>query len=690
MKLTLRLIAAAALLLATGAGLSAQKKEIPKMGKFGYPIYNDYSIPKPDKELKITRDDLQLTDRYLGYYPNGIAEADPEGMRALYRYYKDDPAGQAEWTILQDRALKCIPTWDMGQLIQKRYVYSLAYLKPLALLYIYTGNELVSDFIRGHLAKAASLPVDFWIHAELRKMDPKKPQGCIETSYINQAFGTAIEAVRRNMSPEEIRNVETAWKEKGFGSAMNWLEAHPDKCVGNFTAVIAIGAMYAAKYFHDEAAWNEGLRQLKMYVDDCIFPDGSDFEGYNYYGYPAGQILAAAVIMTPEQIKAAFDGSGISKVMHWRVAGMLFGHGPCGYPSPMRITWGDNPSSAAMTGTVDLPTWLSVFVARDGVASWIQQKYDQKPNYKTMLLQSKFIGQEVPATSPAEAGIPLLTAFQSGDCYMRSGWGDDDVVLGLKARNGDPVAQMYGHARPEINSLALGAFGEYLICTAASASYRSPIRTEHDQRTWRANVVTVDGKDQLFPFGYFKPLGSFGHPDAEIVRREILPDGSMILANEAAKAYATPMKTALRTARYIPEGKFFIVTDNLVPEDGQVHHFDHRFFIFNHDRKTSIDGDASLIKVERPNAELYIAVKGSSKFQLSYRDAYIHGLGGRDYDPGGKQEGKKGSAVGLQWSCDAKTLSVTSVLYPCKPGSPAPKIKFAKSAVTVNGVKYAL
>ena len=678
--------AIAALALFASVCMQAQDKPV-RMGKYGYPIYDDYSIPKPDKPLDISLQDLKLTDRYLGFYPNGIPEADASELRVLYNYYKDDPEGQAEWASLQEKALKCIPTWDMEKLIKKRYVYSLAQLKPLALLYIFTGNELVSDFIRGHLAKAASLPVDFWIHAELRRMDPAKPQGCIETSYINQAFGAAIEAVRRNMTAEEIATVETAWRQKGMQPAVNWMEAHP-ATNGNFTAVIGIGAMYAAKYFHDEAVWNLGLSQLKMYVDECILPDGSDYEGYNYYSYPASQILSATLVMTPEQIRSTFSESSIARTMHWRVAGMLFGHGPAGYPSPIRITWGDNPCAASMKGDTDLPTWLSALVCRDGVAAWIQETYSQKRNNKVVLLQHKLSGEDIKPTSPEEAGIPLLTTFKSGDCYMRSGWDDDCMVLGLKARNGNKEKKAYSHARPEINSLNLGAFGEYLICNAASASYRSPLRNAHDLRTWRANVVTVDEKDQIFPFSSFKKLGCYGYPDATITRREILPDGGMVLANEAREAYVTPMETALRTVRYVPEGKFFIVTDKLVPKDGASHRFDHRFFIFNHDFKTAISGKGGNITVRRPGADLYIAVKGSQKLDLEYREAFIHGLGGRDYDPGGKFEGKKGSAIGLQWSCEASSLDVISVLVPQKPGTRAPKIKIGDGYVSVNGVRY--
>lgn len=670
--------------------LSAQKKGIPKVGKYGYPIYNDYSIPKPDKPLNITRDDLKLTDRFLDCYPEGVVEADPAAMRMLYDYFKNDPEGQAEWKDLQDKALKCIPTWDMNKLIQKRYIYSLANLKPLGWLYIFTGNELVSDFIRGHLAKAASLPVDFWIHAELRHMDPEKPQGCIETSYLNQAFGVAIQAVKRNMSEEELRTIETAWHEKGMGTGINWLEAHQKKIVGNFTAVIGNGVLYAAKYFHDDYAWNLALKHIKMYADTAILPDGSNFEGYSYYGYPAGQLLIACAILSPEQIHEMLKDSALPHVMKWRVSGMLFGKGILGYPSPMRISYGDNPSGSNMRGASDSPTWLSILVAKDGIAEWIRQTYSQKGSRLVKLVQSKYPDQKVDPVSPAEAGIPLLTTYESGDCFMRSGWGDDDVVLGLKSVNGDPETRTYPHSRPEINSINLGAFGEYLICNAASASYRSPIRNQHDVRTWRANVITVDGKDQLFPFSHFKKAGCFGYPSAKIVRKEILPDGSMILSNEAAQAYATPMKQATRTVRYIPDGRFFIVRDTMIPEDGQQHHFDHRFFIFNYDFKTRIEKKGALVTVSRPGATLYIAVNSPQKPEYSTVDAYIHGLSGRDYDPGGKNEGKLGNAVGLVWSSDAQEYSVTSVLYPTHPDEAAPKIKFSKGSVLVNGKKYPL
>ncbi len=657
---------------------------VPATGRAGFPIYNDCSIPLPGKPTQITASDVKLTDKYIKYYPDGVPEADQKMLRKLYFYFKDDPDGQTEWEAFQNKAITAISAWDMRKISKRRYVYTIGEeLKPLAYVYIFTGNELVSDFIRGHLARAASMPIDFWIHAELRKLIPEKPQGYIETSYINQGLGTAIAAVRRNMSAEEISAIESAWYEKGYQTALNWLDAHAD-FMGNFQAVIAVGAMYASKYFNDPAGWNKAFSGLKFYVDNAILPDGSDYEGYGYFGYPVNAILKGTSVMSVEQIDSLLKNSNLSKSQQWRLAGMLLGKDSKGRPGDFRITYGDNPSAAKMWGVKDAPVLLASVVCRDKLAAWVHERWHQIYNYYGFLLKQKYGDRPVKALGPDEVGVPLMTTFQSGDCYIRSGWGDNDVVLGLKAMNGIYESKTYIHSRPEINSVNLGAYGEYLICNAASASYRSPIRFEHDLRSWRANIITVDEKDQLYPFN-FKGFTSTGYPHAEIVRKEELPDGGMILTNEAKGAYATPMKQASRTVRYVPKGRYYIIKDVMIPEDGELHRFDHRFFIFNHDFKTSISDDGQMVSIKRPFAELYIAVNASSEMNFEYRDAYIHGLGKRDYDPDGPNQGKPGSAKGLQWSCESKSLTVISVLVPRKPGSGAPKIVFEDGSVTVNG-----
>jgi len=642
-----------------------------RMGKYGYPIYEDYSVPVPDKSLDITIDDLQLTDKYLPLYPEGIAYADKEGLRRLYEYYRDDPVGKKTWASMQKMALKCIPTWDISQCLgeRKRYMYAFLEMKPFAELYIFTGNELVSDFIRCHLAKAADLPIDFWMHAELRKLDPEKPKGYLESSHISRMLGTAITAVRRNMSPEEISKIENAWYERAFIPMLNWLE---EPSMGNFTAVISCGVLYAAKYFGDKAAWDRGVWGLRYYVSHAIEKDGSDGEGYGYYAYPAGLLLQAALVMDADEMKQVFDGADIDKTMIWRLYGQMFDEDEDGMTK--RITYSDNTYSGIKRGSADIPCALSKYVYKDGLASWIEKTYDGKKDKLIMLLDAKFPGLAVKPVSPAEAGLPLIRAFMSGDCYIRSDWDPEGLLLGLKS--GDCAARInHAHNRPELNSLTLGGYGEYFIVTCGSASYRSPIHTGYDKTTRAANTITIDGQSQKYPC------------EARVTRAEQLPDGTYYLRSDVVDAYKVKtVDGSYRSVHYIPEGGFFIVRDFLGTQDGLEHRYDYRFHIFNRDEKTVVSGKEDFLKVERPKADLYIAM--NRKLPLAQNKGYMHGPGSRDYDPNGPGQGKLGSSVELEWTYSGAALDVCTVLFPARKGAPAPRIKFGKDGVKVNGKTY--
>lgn len=653
--------------------LSAQSGQAQnKMGKNGYPIYLDCSVPVPNKPLNITRDDLQLTDKYLKFYPEGITYANAEGLRRLYEFYKNDPEGRKEWTSLQNNALKCIPTWDLSKILgeRNRYMYAFLKMKSFAELYIFTGNELVSDFIRCHLAKAADLPIDFWMHAELRKLDPKKPKGYLESSHISRMLGSVITAVRRNMTPEEIEKIETAWHEKAFIPMLNWLET---PSMGNFTAVISCGVLYAAKYFKDKAAWDRGVWGLRYYVEHTIEKDGSDGEGYGYYSYPAGLLFEAAMIMNRDEMRQVFDGSDLDKVMTWRVYGQMFDEDETGMT--MRISYGDNNYRGLTRHESDIPAALSRYVYKDGLAEWMWRKYELRTTKNVMLLDAKFPNLKIKPVSPAEAGLPLIKAFDTGDCFIRSDWNPGGILLGLKS--GDCASRINNaHNRPELNSLTLGAYGEYFIVTCGSASYRSTIRKKYDTTTRAANTITIDDSRQKYP-GLNK-----------VTRAEQLPDGTYFLRSDVIDTYdVKTIEGSFRSVQFIPEGGFFIVRDFLGTRDGLNHKYDYRFHIFNRDEKTTISGPADFLKVSRPKADLYIALNKKLDFTRN-DDVYMHGPNARDYDPDGPNQGKLGSAIELDWSCKDRAIDVCAVLFPAKKDASAPKVKWGKGSVTVNGKTY--
>ncbi|MBQ9548649.1 MAG: heparinase II/III family protein [Bacteroidales bacterium] len=678
------------ILFAAGLCLSAAA-QFP-MEKF--PNYKDFSIPKPDRSTQLSKDELKLTDKFLPLYPKGIPIASQEELYKLYDFFRSNPDGQKEWKGLQSTATRMVSNWDIrnGGFGSSRYIYSLGSLKNLALVYIFSGNELVSLFIRGHLAKIADLPIYFWIHSELRGYDPKKPKGCLETAALNQMLGTALAAVGKDMSPEEYKKIEDAWHEYGHKTARNWLDTFRPN---NWTAVISCGLLYSATYFKDEACRQHALKGLKYYADTTVEPDGSYSEGYGYFDYPIGQLTVAAMVMTPEEIRETFGDSHLKDSQRWRVYGHLFDVEENGDPGVMRISFGDNPYGDRVLFYTDTPSYFSKLIYRDGVAAWLRQKYGSRANIYELLLAERLGVTDVEPQSPAEAGLPLARAFDSGDCYIRSDWNDEGIVLALKA--GDCGKRVgYSHTRPELNSIALGAFGEYLIVTSGAASYRSRIYNEYDMCTRSANNIAIDGKNQKCPRNPMFKEGRWdnrdvwvkGYPHAIVRRCENLPDGGAILSSDASDCYHIDMKEALRTVQFIPEGGFFIVRDRMVPADGQVHDYDYRLHIFNRDGKTAISGKPGLVTVQRPKADLYIALKGDAKVKLVQEDGYMHHPIGRDYDENGPKQGKPGSAIILDYKAKAPAWNVCAVLYPKPSGAKAPKIKWSGNQVIVDGKKY--
>ena len=394
-----------------------------------------------------------------------------------------------------------------------------------------------------------------------------------------------------------------------------------------------------------------------------------------------------------------FGKANLSGSMIWRIYGHLFDVEEDGTPGVMRISYGDNPYGNRELFGADNTSYFVQLVYRDGVAKWLRYKYGSRRSAEGLLLEAKIPDTDIPMYSPVGAGLPLIKAFDSGDCFIRSNWEDEGIVLGLRA--GDLGSRvMYSHNRPELNSITLGAFGEYIIVNPGSASYRSRIHNEYDIMTRSANTITVDGKSQKAPVGPQVREGRWdnssmyvkGFPHAVVTRCEELSDGGSILRSEANDAYHIEMNEASRTVRFHPTegGGFFVVRDKMIPSDGQSHRFDYRLHIFNRDEMTVITGKGSNLKIQRGKADLYVVMTSDQELKYKKGQGYMHHPEGRDYTENGPKQGFLGSSIELNWSTDATELGVTAILYPVRHGEKAPKIKIEGDNVIVNGKSYPL
>lgn len=685
-------ILVSALFLLLGLAAQAQYASSEK-----FPHYTDHSIPKPEGSTKITADDLVLTDKYLDMYPDGFVMASNETLHKLYDFFRMDPSGKKEWASLQKFTMKRISSWNIYQgNVFSRYIQSVHGVQQMAMVYIFTGNKLVSLFIREHLKKLAAMPVDFWVHAELRGLDPKLPCGTIETAAVNRALCVAVEAVKPDMTLDELAAIEKTWREFGLQTNINWINTKI--APNNFTAVISSGALWAAKYFGDKEAEATALYGLKYYLDNCFETDGSYEEGAAYFTYPVTNLVNAALVMTPEQVQEYFGHSYLKDSMSWRLYGFIFDHEKNGAPGVIRISFGDNPYGNRDVKGADVSSAFARTVYKDPVAVWFRNKYGSRENVESILLHWNMGSPYVPAKSPVEAGLPLAKCFVSGDNYIRSTWDDKGIVFGMKT--GDCNAHTgYYHQHAELNSIALAAFGEYIIVTVGSASYRSPLHYEYDITTRGANTITIDGMNQKNPRKPAYKKGQWdnrsfwyrGYPHAVITRQEAFDNGDFLIRSDAEDAYHIEMKEASRTVRYVADGGFFIVKDVMVPSDTLTHRYDYRLHLFNRDNKTFVFEKKKYVKVERGAADLYIVMFSDSELSMKKLDGYLHHPVGRDYDADGPKQGKPGSAIELDWSTNAPALDVTAVLYPVPAGDPAPKIKRLKDGkISINGKTYDL
>lgn len=655
--------------------------------------YTDCSIPHPEGSTKITKKDLQLTDKYIDLYPNGVVYFSQSELRDLYTFYKTSPEGKEEWSSIQAATIKLISSWDLSKAGGfPRYIYKFPSLRKLALAYIFTGNPLISRFIRAHLANAAALPMEFWLHSELRGYDKKCPSGTLETTMMNETLPLVIPAVKKDMTVEELADIENVWFERGHKTALNWIKHK--KRMNNFLAVISNGSLFSSKYFQDEEGKQVAMDGIRLYINNCIHTDGSYDEGPSYFAYPVGNLFSGCIALSQEDIDSLYNGCNLKNSSRWRVYGMLFDK-EGEKPGVMRISYGDNCYGGRSLKGVDKVSAFSTIVFRDGVAQWLTDKFGTREDSEAYILRKRMNSVGLPAKSPAEAGLPLAKAFENGDCFIRSSWDDMSTVLALKA--GDDGSQcVYSHNRPELQSIALGAFGEYIIVTTGSASYRGALHYEYDRLTRSANTITIDGMNQKYPGTATYKEGKWdnrqywveGKPHVYVRKCETLPDGGAILKTEAEDLYHIEMKEATRTIRYVQDGGFFIMVDRMSPADGQSHTYDYRFHLFNRDGKTFVQGNANRLTVQRGAADLHIAMYSNAKLKFSKGDGYMHGPTRRDYSPDGPNQGKPGSAIELDWQAGAADFSVTAVLYPVPAGARAPKIKISDTSVIVNGKAY--
>ncbi len=603
-----------------------------------FPIYDNQRIPKPEGLRQFKASEFIIDLRRIEKYQNGYLFGNRESLIRLGTFLSGDPEGMEMWSAEAASVIRVLNQWDFIRtgFGAERYVKCISQLRDLSMVYLFTGHRELGNFIRAHMLQIAELPFDFWVHAELRGYNPEKPMGGLETASLCLTISSALSAAPDLFSTSGRADLEAALRTKGLKPCLNWLEKPR---TNNWTAVVCNGTFAAAKYFNDTAGMAIALKEISNYLKNTIEPDGSYGEGMGYFNYPIGALLPAVLLMSPEERLKAFASSGLRYSAAWKVYPYLYASRPDGKVESTVVHFGDNSFSGPDDGTVDR---MLALIYRDPVASWLLNKFGGKPNLIEKLLQFSFPGGVPEPESPEQTRLPLIKTFSNGDCFIRSTWKDDGLVFAM--RSGDGSLARFAHQRPELGSICMGAFGEYLVVSPGSASYRSPIHYQWDRATRSANTITIDDMNQLFPesgksawnttdiSGFWKE----GQPKAEVV---LCKSGNLadVIVNELGQAYHVSMKYVRRSVIFVRDPGYFVMIDKM--ESGaDEHKFTWRVHLNNRDGSGNLTkSGANHWHFSRPRANLDISLFSDTKITTEIGKGYMHGEG-RDYSPGGISE----------------------------------------------------
>ncbi|MBR0458482.1 MAG: heparinase II/III family protein [Victivallales bacterium] len=635
-------------------GLLAAPKKNP------WPLYRDQRVPRPEGLRTFQAKEFQPNVEFASKMPSNSILS-PEVIAEMAKFYRDDSDGQERWQGAGKRLAELLNTYDFktggGSGANACYIVRLYNgARFFAKMYRLTGCREVGQFLRAHFLLACSLPMDFWIHAELRNYNPERPVGGLETGHCagNLSFALAMTGPEI-FSPEEYQLVLKTLRENCLVPCLRWLEDHKT-AQNNWVSSIASNTYVCARFLGDKDAMAIARAHLKRFAENSFEPDGSYGEGPSYMTYPLSCLVVPMRLMSKEEAQETFGASSMRKCAEWLASCYFYQRNEKGNAVPTLVHFGDNPYWNAPRVLTELAEFY-----QDGLSSWLLSHFGIRPDHWNAF-PPRLNDYQLPApVSPEQLKLPLVRAFDNGWGILRSTWKDCGIVLGIKS--GSAARINYAHQRPELNSIAMAAYNEYFIVCCGSASYRAELHKNYDLQSISANLVTVDGKGQL------------SRRNAKILLAE---EGNLArwLTSEAREAYEVPLKSARRSLAFVKEPGYFVMVDRFLPMDAKPHQYLSRLHFNNRDEQAVVKQlQEGLWSCKRPNATLYIYTVSSEALAFRQGQGYMHGAG-RDYSPGGIFEGKLGSAITLEASNSnpAGNITFSTILFPVRKGDTPPAI----------------
>ena len=386
---------------------------------------------------------------------------------------------------------------------------SFEYLSDAAMLYALEQDAPTGAWLRDVTLSIARLPVEEWVGPWFR--DHSEPYiGHLETAHVCWGMASVLDLAGSVLTEAERAEVKQALVDKGVVLCERWLARHTH--LANWRGILLAGVLVPAAVLGDD----ERLATYVPYMEGCLAafqPDGSYAESLQY-----GNYLALAMALVYESLArvypayaAAIDITAYAKGMPWIASSML-------YTKPL-TGWGEEPRARAVnfndSAAIFRPSGdVLLHIARRkevagvrmaGLASSLFQQYyaacpDQGPHHLASFgfvndwgfLTLPLLTDCVAPLTPEAAEVPLTSAFENGNTFIRDAW-EGKTVIAIQGG----AAPLYGpgHLHGDVNSFLVVHNRERLLIDPGHSCYRNLIHgLESSSQTHTTCTFLVEEK----------------------------------------------------------------------------------------------------------------------------------------------------------------------------------------------------
>ncbi len=365
-------------------------------------------------------------------------------------------------------------------------------------------------------------------------------------------------------------------------------------------SALGIGSLYLLGKDERARLWLDLARgHVRDFCARTIGEDGAYVENVSYWGYAIEYLTLFLRGLERVLDEDLFDVANFAgqiefavamQAGRWRVSGdvpdLVIAHQGL---QPDIVNFSDSWRSFRQTGPAVIAAKL-----RDPLA--------QKAALERAGIWDEFVPVAYDPSVPVAENWPshlLRKRFSNDWVVWRTGWGDDDVVIGF--RSGGPA----NHEHADRNSVVLKAFGEWLLRDPRRAAYN-----RFDERwllrlTAAHNAVLIDGEGHEYVDGR---EGTNSSRARAKIRRYVDRGGYVWLSSDATPAYRLvkpEVKLVVRTLLWVPPD-VVIVLDKV--EARKAVRVSARFFPDNEDGRAELEVKGSEFGLKRPGARALAAV----------------------------------------------------------------------------------